>query len=438
MPKLTMPGALIVGDAGGMVDTAALKGVHHCIKSGILAAEAIYKSLKTGESLEPYEKAVEESSIGKELYQVRNTRQAFQKGFVVGSLLAGPAIMSKGKVPPGRQEWHRDDAEPMFIGDTRERYPKPDGKYTFDKLSSVYISGNATRDDAPNHIRVREARPAGDRRDVGVDVPGRACTRSRTRRPERAGGRDRQLHELRAVRGDHGQGRAADAARGRRRAALPGHLSLCLHAPVVPGNNSEEAQTRCVGGSWGARNFAEARLLLTSMSGKRLLLAGVVALAGVCAYTPVVASAAAPPSAQLINPGCHRATLPSARKISVTAVMRPVSGTKSMEMMFDLQRARRRAGPFSSVRGRGLGQWVHPANATLGQRPGDIWKFDQKVSNLPGTAYYRFRVGFRWLSSQRALARDHREPQPGLLPARAPSRSGRALADGGPRLRSAE
>jgi len=124
MPKLTMPGALLVGDAGGMVDTAALKGVHHCIKSGMLAAETIYKSLKSGDSLESYEQAVDDSSIGKELYQVRNTRQAFQKGFLVGSLLAGPSIMSKGKVPPGRQAWHRDDAEPMFVGDTRERYPQ--------------------------------------------------------------------------------------------------------------------------------------------------------------------------------------------------------------------------------------------------------------------------------------------------------------------------
>jgi electron-transferring-flavoprotein dehydrogenase len=159
MPKLTMPGALLVGDAGGMVDTAALKGVHHCIKSGMLAAEAIYKSLKSGDSLESYEQAVDDSAIGKELYQVRNTRQAFQKGFLVGSLLAGPSIMSKGKVPPGRQAWHRDDAEPMFVGDTRERYPKPDGKYTFDKLGSVYISGNATRDDAPNHIRVHKKVP---------------------------------------------------------------------------------------------------------------------------------------------------------------------------------------------------------------------------------------------------------------------------------------
>jgi electron-transferring-flavoprotein dehydrogenase len=159
MPKLSMPGAVLVGDAGGMVDTAALKGIHHCIRSGILAAEAIYRNLKTGQSLESYEEAVEQSTIGTELYQVRNTRQAFQKGFLLGSLLAGPSIMSKGKVPPGRQEWHRDDAEPMFVGNTKERYPKPDGKYTFDKLSSVFITGNATRDDAPNHIRVQKHVP---------------------------------------------------------------------------------------------------------------------------------------------------------------------------------------------------------------------------------------------------------------------------------------
>src|ERR1700738_2809717 len=55
MPKLSMPGAVLVGDSGGMVDTAALKGVHHCLKSGMLAAEAIYRSLKNGESLASYE-----------------------------------------------------------------------------------------------------------------------------------------------------------------------------------------------------------------------------------------------------------------------------------------------------------------------------------------------------------------------------------------------
>jgi electron-transferring-flavoprotein dehydrogenase len=159
MPKLSMPGAVLVGDSGGMVDTAALKGVHHCIKSGMLAAEAIYESLRGEATLDAYEQAIDESSVGQELYQVRNTRQAFQKGFIKGSLLAGPSIMSKGRVPRGRQEWLRDDTEALFVGDTRDAYPKPDGKYTFDKLSSVYISGNATRDDAPNHIRVRRNVP---------------------------------------------------------------------------------------------------------------------------------------------------------------------------------------------------------------------------------------------------------------------------------------
>jgi electron-transferring-flavoprotein dehydrogenase len=159
MPKLSMPGAVLVGDSGGMVDTAALKGVHHCIKSGMLAAETIYRSLKGEAKLDSYEQAIDESTVGRELYQVRNTRQAFQKGFIKGSLLAGPSIMSKGKIPPGRQEWLRDDVEAMFVGDTRDAYPKPDGKYTFDKLSSVYISGNATRDDAPNHIRIHRNVP---------------------------------------------------------------------------------------------------------------------------------------------------------------------------------------------------------------------------------------------------------------------------------------
>src|SRR5205807_3992171 len=159
MPKLTMPGALLVGDGAGMVDTVALKGVHHCIKSGKLAAEAIYKALKNGESLESYEQAIEDSSVGQELYQVRNARQPMQRGLIRSGPLVGAAIMTKGRIPPGRLEWHRNDQKPMFIGDTRKSYPKPDGKYIFDKLSSVYISGNATRDDAPNHIRLHRNVP---------------------------------------------------------------------------------------------------------------------------------------------------------------------------------------------------------------------------------------------------------------------------------------
>jgi electron-transferring-flavoprotein dehydrogenase len=160
MPKLSMPGALLVGDSAGMVDTVALKGVHHCINSGILAAEAIYEQLKRGGSdFSSYEQAVEDSAIGKELYEVRNTRQPFQKGFLQGGPLVNAMIATKGRFPGGRWSWHRNDDKPMFIGKTKDSYPKPDGKYTFDKLSSVYITGNATRDDAPNHIRVQKNVP---------------------------------------------------------------------------------------------------------------------------------------------------------------------------------------------------------------------------------------------------------------------------------------
>jgi electron-transferring-flavoprotein dehydrogenase len=156
MPRLSMPGALIAGDAGGLVDTVSLKGVHHAINSGCLAAEAIHAALARGEgSFDSYEEAVESSPPGRELYRVRNARQPFQKGFVRGAPIVNLAIASGGRLPAGRLPWHRDDERAMFVGNSARRYPKSDGRYTFDKLSSVYISGNQTRDDAPNHIRVR-------------------------------------------------------------------------------------------------------------------------------------------------------------------------------------------------------------------------------------------------------------------------------------------
>jgi electron-transferring-flavoprotein dehydrogenase len=161
MPKLSMPGAVLVGDAGGMVDTVALKGVHHSINSGILAAEAIYQSLKddgNATDFSSYEQAIEDSVTGKEMWEVRNTRQPFSKGFFIGGPLVNLFIATKGKIPV-RLPWHRQDERPMFIGKTSRKYPKPDGKYIFDKLSSVFITGNATRDDAPNHIRVQKRVP---------------------------------------------------------------------------------------------------------------------------------------------------------------------------------------------------------------------------------------------------------------------------------------
>jgi electron-transferring-flavoprotein dehydrogenase len=160
MPKLSAPGAVLVGDAAGMMNLTALKGVHYALKSGMLAAEAIYASLKAGtDDLSAYEEAVADSIIGKDLYKQRNARQPFQKGLLKGMPLVGMMILTGGRFPGGRWKLHRNDAKPMFVGDSKDAYPKPDGTYTFDKLSSVFITGNATRDDAPNHIRVRRRVP---------------------------------------------------------------------------------------------------------------------------------------------------------------------------------------------------------------------------------------------------------------------------------------
>jgi electron-transferring-flavoprotein dehydrogenase len=102
-PKLSMPGAVLIGDAGGLVNLASLKGVHYAIKSGILAAETIYTALRDEtRNFEPYESAVERSFIGKELWEQRNTRQPLQKGIKLGSLLANLMVFSKGHFPAGR------------------------------------------------------------------------------------------------------------------------------------------------------------------------------------------------------------------------------------------------------------------------------------------------------------------------------------------------
>ncbi len=226
MPKLTMPGALLVGDAGGMVDAAALKGVHHCIKSGILAAEAIYRSLKTGESLEKYEQAIEDSSVGQELYQVRNTRQPLTKGFIKGAPLSGAAIMSKGKIPRGRLPWHRGDQVPQFIGDTQGRLSQARRQvHVRQALERLHLRQRDPRRRPQPHPPAPQ-RAAGDRRELGVDVPRGGLRDPRGRAGHGQRRRDRQLHQLRPVRRDHRPRRPADAPRGRRRSALPDHLDV--------------------------------------------------------------------------------------------------------------------------------------------------------------------------------------------------------------------
>jgi electron-transferring-flavoprotein dehydrogenase len=159
--RLWAPGLCIAGDGASMVNVPQLKGIHYAMHAGIYAAEAIFEGLKKGstDDLSGYEDRVRGSIIEKDIYRSRNMRQVFSKGFFIGGAIANVMEASGGRLPPGHFKTHDDAAVDVFIGNRNKKYPKPDGKYTFDKLSSVFASGNATRDDAPNHIRIQKNVP---------------------------------------------------------------------------------------------------------------------------------------------------------------------------------------------------------------------------------------------------------------------------------------
>jgi electron-transferring-flavoprotein dehydrogenase len=162
LPKrLHAPGLLLVGDGPGFVNVPALKGIHYAIETGALAAEAAFAAVQRGEAvgrpgaLSSYDEAVRQSFVWRDLEEVRNMRQAFGRGFWLGGALASAMTASRGKFPPGDARTEPDADQELIRTERARNYPAPDGKLTFDKLSSVFLSGNKTRDDAPNHIRVQ-------------------------------------------------------------------------------------------------------------------------------------------------------------------------------------------------------------------------------------------------------------------------------------------
>ncbi len=130
------------------------------------------------------------------------------------------------------------------------------------------------------------------------------------------------------------------------------------------------------------------------------LFAGLAALALGAVLAAVTAAAtaasAAPPRTQLRAFTCHRALDPPNRSTSVTAVMRPLTGTRHMAIRFDLLMSAPGGAAKRVVHSGDLGLWVTPKNATLGQLPGDVWNVQKSVIALAAPAKYRFRVMFRW------------------------------------------
>jgi electron-transferring-flavoprotein dehydrogenase len=163
--KLNAPGLLLVGEGAGLVNVPRLKGVHYAIESGRLAAEAAFAALQRGEvahrrgALDSYDASLRASYVWKDLAEVRNMRQVFDKGFFMGGALASALTVTKGKLPPKDFDTHPNADAPLIRTGRAAQYPAPDGTLTFDKLSSVFASGNRTRDDQPSHVRVQAKVP---------------------------------------------------------------------------------------------------------------------------------------------------------------------------------------------------------------------------------------------------------------------------------------
>src|SRR5207247_2598136 len=148
-------GLMLAGDAAGFVEVASLKGIHYAMQSGMLAARTIFASLKQADTsaaaLAPYDRAVDESFIVKDLRARRNMRIVFQKaGLYVGGAQAALMSVTSGAFPGGRIRSERDADVPRRVG-AAEPFT-PDRKLTFSKLDAVFKAGNATRDDIPGHL----------------------------------------------------------------------------------------------------------------------------------------------------------------------------------------------------------------------------------------------------------------------------------------------
>jgi electron-transferring-flavoprotein dehydrogenase len=164
--RLNAPGLLLCGDGAGFVNVPALKGIHYAVESGRLAAEAAWSAMRRGETpsrlgaLDAYDESVRESFVWKDLWKVRNMRPVFgHHGFWLAGALAGGMTASFGRFPRRDYRLERDTEQDLITTDRAKYYPVPDGKLTFDKLSSVFASGNRTRDDQPSHIRIETLVP---------------------------------------------------------------------------------------------------------------------------------------------------------------------------------------------------------------------------------------------------------------------------------------
>ena len=160
LPKLVFPGGALIGCDAGFLNMSRIKGSHAAIKSGMQAAEAAFEALGAGrqhDELAAYPLAFEQSWLHEELHVARNVKPWLNKGLYLGSLMTGiDQIVFRGKAP-----WtlHHSHADHECLKPAAQfqpiSYPKPDGKLTFDRLSSVFISNTNHAEDQPIHLTLK-------------------------------------------------------------------------------------------------------------------------------------------------------------------------------------------------------------------------------------------------------------------------------------------
>jgi electron-transferring-flavoprotein dehydrogenase len=163
IPKVDFPGGLVIGAAAGFMNVPKIKGSHTAMKSGMVAAETIVRRLG-GDSGASYRAALEQSWIWPELFAVRNIRPGFRLGLWAGLAYAAIDTYLLG----GHAPWtFRNHADNTTLENARLAkpiaYPKPDGKLTFDRLSSIFISNTNHNENQPSHLHLRD--PA-----IAIDV----------------------------------------------------------------------------------------------------------------------------------------------------------------------------------------------------------------------------------------------------------------------------
>jgi len=165
IPRLSVDGALIAGDAAGLMNSMRLKGIHLAMRAGMAAAETVFEALAAGDTsasrLSAYDDAIRRGAVGRELYPVRNVHQAFGWGLLPGLAFAGLSLVTGG--------WWFRDPLPLTAGHEKmrrlaEAHPRgarptpvtPDRRLTFDRLTAVHHSGTHHREDAPSHLIVHD------------------------------------------------------------------------------------------------------------------------------------------------------------------------------------------------------------------------------------------------------------------------------------------